>query len=73
MEEDRNQWRDLCEQIEKLGTQSLSEHEEKLAEAQEQINALTARNEQLEHDLAVSDQKMNQLDSILSKLTVKKH
>ena len=72
MEEDRDQWKDLCENIESLANQSMTQYEQTIAEMQEAINTLTARKDQLEQDLAVSDQKLAQLDSILSKLTHRK-
>lgn len=72
LEEDRDQWKDLCDHIETLANQSMTQYEQTIAEMQEAINSLTARKEQLEQDLAVSDQKLAQLDSILSKLTHRK-
>jgi len=72
LEEDRDQWKDLCDHIETLANQSMTQYEQTIAQMQVAINDLTARKDQLEQDLAVSDQKLASLDAILGKLTHRK-
>lgn len=60
--EDRDQWRTLSEQIESLGAQSM-------AEAQQSISNLTSQKEKLESDLAAAEQKNDQMDRMLKRLT----
>jgi len=65
LEEDRDQWKSLSQEIEALANQSMQEYEEQLAKSKE-------HEEKLEQDLLIAQKKVEQLDSILAKLTRRK-
>jgi len=65
MEDDRDQWKTLSQDIEALANQSMQEYEE-------QLHASKEREEKLEQDLLIAQKKVEQLDSILARLTHRK-
>ncbi|KAH3759892.1 rab9 effector protein with kelch motifs [Pelomyxa schiedti] len=67
--EDRDQWRALSEQIESLGAQTIKEHSDQLAEAQQTVAALTAQRDKLEEELGAATTKNEQMDRMLKRLT----